>query len=404
MPLDFPSSPADGQIYNNYQWSVSSGAWKAIPSVTPVTIQSPTPPISPNKGDIWLNTTDGVFFTYYDDGTSKQWIEMMSSGIPTTPSYNYIINGAFDIWQRGTSSTVSNGVGAHTADRWLSVAGAGATVVTSQQAFTPGTAPVSGYEGTFFSRVNRTVTGSAGSFFLQRIEDVRSLAGQTVTVSFWAKAAANYSLGTGDLYFFQVFGAGGSAGVATGISSATTITTSWQRYSYTVTVPSVSGKTIGANSYLEMTFGLQTSTSTFTLDIWGVQVEAGSIATPFRRNAPSIQAELAACQRYYYQANAVFDNYFGMGGSWQANTFFYTHAVAVPLRAIPVSYGSSAASTFSILANSANSTPSAVALAGATTNAITFNFSITMAANSVGFLRESTVSTNTAFLFADAEL
>jgi hypothetical protein len=184
------------------------------------------------------------------------------------------------------------------------------------------------------------------SFFVQRIEDVRSLAGQTVTVSFWAKAAANYSLGVGDLYFFQVFGTGGSTGVATGISSATTITTSWQRYSYTVTLPSVSGKTIGANSYVEMSFGLQTSTSTFTLDIWGVQLEAGSVATPFRRNAPSLQAELAACQRYYYRIGP-----FGatrsliLGQVFNTTLAGYYPTFKVPMRAEPVA-DFSAASLF----------------------------------------------------------
>jgi hypothetical protein len=58
----------------------------------------------------------------------------------------------------------------------------------------------------------------------------------------------------------------------------------------------MSGKTIGANSFLDITlFGAINN----ALDIWGVQLEAGPVATPFRRNANSIQGELAACQRYY---------------------------------------------------------------------------------------------------------
>jgi hypothetical protein len=69
-------------------------------------------------------------------------------------------------------------------------------------------------------------------------------------------------------------------------------------------VPSVSGKTIGAGSFLRASFSLPLN-STFTIDIWGVQVEPGTVANDFRRNANSLQGELAACQRYYYRTNAL---------------------------------------------------------------------------------------------------
>jgi microcystin-dependent protein len=82
MPLDFPSSPTDGQIYNNYQWSTISGAWKAISNYQQTVTQSPLVPATPQVGDIWFNTTLGLSFTYYDDGTSKQWVEMVSSAVP----------------------------------------------------------------------------------------------------------------------------------------------------------------------------------------------------------------------------------------------------------------------------------------------------------------------------------
>jgi hypothetical protein len=200
------------------------------------------------------------------------------------------------VWQRGTSFTPADG--AYTSDRWVvAYNGSGATRTISQQTFTPGTAPVAGYEGTFFYRCAQSVAGTAGTYnqLVQRIEDVRQFAGQTVTISFWAKAAATTSLP--DAGFEQFFGAGGSGDVAVFNGVAQSITTSWQRFSYTVAVPSISGKTIGTNSYLKFVIKLPLN-STFTLDFWGVQVEASSTASPFQTATGTKQGELAACQRY----------------------------------------------------------------------------------------------------------
>lgn len=222
---------------------------------------------------------------------------------------NAVINGAFDFWQRGTSLT---GTG-YIADRFATEA-VGGTVVTSRQAFIAGAAPVSGYESAFFARLATSGQSAAGdySIYQQLIEDVRTFAGQTVTLSFFAKASS----GTPKIFteFEQLFGTGGSPSSAVIFAGGqVTLSTSWARYSVTVAIPSLSGKTVGTDantSALRMRLWLSAGTNfnartgslgvqNNTIDIWGVQLEPGTVANDFRRNANSIQGELAACQRYY---------------------------------------------------------------------------------------------------------
>ena len=211
---------------------------------------------------------------------------------------NKVINGDFSIWQRGTSFNPVGDVEMYTTDRFYAQRnGTGATVTVSQQTFTPGTAPVAGYEGTFFYRYAQTVAGTGGNYnnlCSQRIEDVRTFAGQTVTVSFWAKADTTRSL---SVTVGQEFGTGGSSGVY--VTAGTfTLTTSWVRYTGTVTLAGMVGRTIGSGNRLGVFIG-GASNLVQTIDIWGVQLEAGSIATAFQTATGTIQGELAACQRYY---------------------------------------------------------------------------------------------------------
>jgi hypothetical protein len=212
---------------------------------------------------------------------------------------NVVINGDFGIWQRGTSFTVANDT--YTADRFLVAANGGQTMAFTQQTFTPGTAPVAGYEGKFFYRYAVTGAGSGNTYnqLKTRIEGARTFAGQTATVSFWAKGSASYNITT---VGYQVFGTGGSpsSSVLAWSSGNLAVTTSWQRFSFTFTMPSVSGKTFGTNGndYIELYIQMPTN-QTSTTDVWGVQLEAGSVATAFQTATGTIQGELAACQRYY---------------------------------------------------------------------------------------------------------
>jgi hypothetical protein len=216
-----------------------------------------------------------------------------------TAGKNKIINGDFNIWQRGTSFSSINGI--YTADRW--VGATNKTVTVSQQTFTAGAAPVSGYEGTYFLRIAQSASGSYCAI-QTRLEDVRLFAGQTITLSFWAKADATVANKAG---IVQIFGTGGSANVDN-YSSSFNITTSWARYTYTIALGSISGKTIGTNSYLNIQPILTEDALAHTIDIWGVQLEVGPVATPFQTATGTLQGELAACQRYYFRNTANASN------------------------------------------------------------------------------------------------
>jgi len=225
-------------------------------------------------------------------------VNLVSAPLYNAAGKNKIINGDFGVWQRGTSFTPAASSNVYTADRFLTARDGTGTVTVSQQTFTPGAAPVTGYEGTFFYRYNQTVAGTGGTFtnvLVQNIEDVRTFAGQTATISFWAKTDSARTL---NLNIPQVYGTGGSS---TTFASSTTfsVTTSWTRFTYTVTIPSISGKTIGTSSYLQIAFQSAVNNATQTWDFWGVQLEAGTYATGFQTATGTVQGELSAAQRYY---------------------------------------------------------------------------------------------------------
>jgi hypothetical protein len=206
---------------------------------------------------------------------------------------NKIINGDFGVWQRGTSFSTT--VDMFSADRFFIQKNNTNTI--SQQTFTPGTAPVAGYEGQYFLRYARTTVASGTDYFYQRIEDVRTLAGTTATFSFWAKADTAISIGS--IEIDQMFGSGGSSTVSVVATNAFSVTTSWVRYSYTVSIASIAGKTIGTGSHLRPRINFTGAAATF--DTWGWQLEAGNTATAFQTATGTLQGELAACQRYYYR-------------------------------------------------------------------------------------------------------
>jgi hypothetical protein len=300
------------------------------------------------KGDLFTYSTTQARLAVGNNGDTLLADSAATTGLRWQGNFaagkNKIINGDFGIWQRGTSVA---GAG-YLADRFQGVATT-TTITQSQQSFTAGTAPVAGYEGSFFYRAVTTSGATAGSRALvqQPIEDVRTFAGQTVTVSFWAKAGS----GTPKIgvELAQVFGSGGSTAVTAIGATAVTISTSWTRYTVTASVPSISGKTIGTSSSLNLVLWIDAGSDfatrassignqSGTFDIWGVQVEVGNVATAFQTATGTLQGELAACQRYYWRSSDTnaFANY-GVGYADQTNSLYASVKLPVSMRVKPTS-------------------------------------------------------------------
>jgi hypothetical protein len=180
---------------------------------------------------------------------------------------NLLINGAFQVWQRGTSSTsFTGGTRGYIADRWSF------RYATSAERSTD--VP----EGEAFKYSIKVVVASTSpdSFIIQAIEDSDRFAGQTVTFSYWIKPSE--SCETRDDYWR---GSHGTHKLNGGV---------WQKVTNTFVVPS----DITVNEFIYIQFP---ANKVITFYVTGVQLELGKVATPFEHR--SYGEELALCQRYY---------------------------------------------------------------------------------------------------------
>jgi len=216
---------------------------------------------------------------------------------------NLIINGAMQVWQRGTSVAVS-GSSAYTfaADRWGYFRGSYATGMTVSRQATGDTTNLPNIQ--YCARVQRDSgnTSTQIIYVQQNFETVNSipLVGKTVTLSFYARAGANFSSASNVLSFGVNTGTGtdqsllsGYTGSASPISTNVTLTTTWQRFSATATLSS-SATQIGIGfNYTPV----GTASTNDYFEITGVQLEAGPAATPFENRPYGI--ELILCQRYF---------------------------------------------------------------------------------------------------------
>jgi hypothetical protein len=360
------------------------------------------------KGDLFGYSTAPARLAVGNDGEQIVADSSTSTGLRYTAGNaqgNPVLNSAMQVWQRGTTSTAT---GYGSADRWYQFRGA-ATGSWSQVT----TGLPTGFQ--YAIKVQRTAgqTSTDGLGVNQVFESINSIpfAGKTVTLSFYAKAGANYSptssalavrgyTGTGT---DQAAGAFGSwTGYAEPISGSATLTTTWTRFSFTGTFASTATQ-FGMVFYL---FGQGTAGADDSYQITGVQLDVGSVALPFRTYAATIQGELAACQRYYVRFSNVSSYGFFNGVAGSLNTVTSTGNIPLPvtMRVTPTALESGG----NLRTNSANDTGYAVSAISITTVACTTNtlaYNVTHAAATANaFYRLQSNNDATAYVAASAEL
>jgi hypothetical protein len=357
---------------NKFKIGTGSTAWVSLPyasNVSPLT----------TKGDLYTYSTDNARLAVGANGETLVADSSTSTGLryQAPVNVNPVLNSAFQVAQRGTSIAFNSRAG-YGLDRWYVFSNPSSTI--SQQP-TGDTTNLPFIQ--YCMRVQRN-SGSADATPIdisQPFETLNSVAyaGKTVTLSFYARAGADYSPTSNALAVKLYSGTGVDqniyvtyTGGLTPINQTATLTTTWQRFSYTATlnsnvtelqpqfVSNCSG-TAGANDYYEIT---------------GVQLEVGSVATPFKTNGGTIQGELAACQRYCWSVTSgAIDRTISQGGYYNSTTFVSTVAFPVTMRTTPSATIVNGTNYWVIYANNTQDTGDNASVGGAGLNAANFEIS-----------------------------
>lgn len=309
---------------------------------------SDTVPAGGNAGDLWYDSTDGTLYVYYEDVDGSQWVQVQANSALTAGiesrvgalesqaiafgavSPNFLINGSMDVWQRGTSFTSSG----YTADRWTATVSG--TCTHSQETSDVPAGSRYAYKWT---------TGASSSFgqIRQFIEtsNVAQLRGKTVTASAYVKLSANF---TGTLVLEVQYStttdtnSGFSGTAPSQVTTGTPNSSGYTRITSTFTVPSNAvGLYVGIVPTLAQVSG--------AVALMGnIQLEVGSVATAFRRNQNTYEAELAACKRYCWVAgppNII------AGIAYATTAAYFSLAFPTEMRATPAYSGNAGSITIS---------------------------------------------------------
>lgn len=312
---------------------------------------------------------------------------------------NYVINGGFDIWQRGTTFTTD---GVYTADRFKVSTNGGAGTTTRQLSGIPGIQ--------YCQRIQRNsgTSSTAGLFggYALGPEDVIPLQSKVVTLSAYVRAGANYSSASSLLFFGVNWGTGAGGQVFAPLTNdqvlanpSFTIGTGWQRISFTMTIPATATElrfypyyyqtgTAGAADYFDWT---------------GVQLELGSAPTAFSRYGGGYAGELAACQRYFQALSwgPTYNTAIHSGHFWSSTKSLGTLHLKTTMRSTPAVTLSSASH---ITVYSANATygVSSMNVDALTTASVDIEF-VTSSAGTAGYGTFNRITNSSGYLWISAE-
>lgn len=249
---------------------------------------------------------------------------------------NRLINGGMNVYQRGSVSATTSG--AYTLDRWF-VTPTGATVTVTRSTST--------VPSNFTASLNVAGAASVTNVSVyQRIESLNCqdfTSGAIVTVSGWIRQSTGSAVTT--------------ATVALTTPTASDNYTSTSSAASTYTIPSIANATwvyfsnaftltTGCTNGLQVTIALGGGLTTGSLNLTGVQLEVGSVATPFERR--QYTHEQLLCQRYLpsFVSSSTISFVTGSGIAAYAAQAFYVISHIVPARVDPTGLVVSAAGDF----------------------------------------------------------
>lgn len=291
------------------------------------------------KGDLYVATADNTTTrlpvgtndqVLVADSTATGGVSWRSNASQQAAGKNVVLNGAMDYNQRNAGSLTTGFI----CDRWYVISFSG-TGTWQRVAISPN----SFSEQVAKNAIRITSSSSTNDFCIgQNIEDVTTFAGQTVTLSLWARVSSG-SFGWDIAMATQLFGTGGSAGVSTFFdTTGKTVGTTWTKLTFTGTLPSVLGKTIGADNLIQLRLDPASTLPNGTwVEVTQVQLELGSAATSFTRAGGTIGGELRECQRHYVRYYG--DTAYGImapGIVTGTGSSAYCVSLPVEMRAVPV--------------------------------------------------------------------
>jgi len=212
---------------------------------------------------------------------------------------NMIINGGFDIWQRGTS-ILSASHNTYTADQWININDSIGTINITRQDISSQAIGLR-----YAARVEKSSGANNRFVFINMSEGALNCVGKQVTLSFWLRKGPNLtsgitaSIGTRANKYSTVYDNGDI-----GISNSQINSTTFTKFTSTFNITSATANNNADLFELEFT-AFQAGGTGVYFEVAGVQLEIGNSATLFSRAGGTLAGELAACQRYYHRWTAA---------------------------------------------------------------------------------------------------